>query len=770
MSEFSPGCVHLLNLCIAAIIPSLAMVLAPSSYGGTNKKPTVAKHPKLTRAEGTSYEFDGFLKTYLDGVSENWLKKMPDRNPGVLGMFTEEFRNTPYRYNPDVWDHRRHTLHEFSGEFAGKYLTGAVQVLRLTGDRELKDYLGGFVSELISHQMDSGYLGPWPKEYQLSGKAPNMEDTWDAWNHYHIMLGLLLWHEETGDAEAFAAARKIADLMCDLFLDKPGGILRIGTPNTNLAPVHALGILYRKTGRRQYLALARQIVDEEFPKDADYIGTIMAGNEYYQVPTEFGARWESVHALMGIVELYWITGEQEYKEAFERLWWSMLKSDRKNNGGYSTWERAYGDPYSNGATENCCVVAWAAMTVEMLKLTGNSIVADELELTFLNAGLGLTPRTGRWFAYNVPMEGARVPFIAQYTWHPTVTCREVACCPANGPRNLGILSDWALMSDEEGLALNWYGLSTMKTRVKGVEVTLKQKTDYPRTGRVLLEVTPSRSVEFDLKLRIPHWSESSQVAVNDARLKNVPPGEYLTLSRRWEKGDRIRIELDMSLHYWAGENSYEGKTSIYRGPILLAYNPNPATSDENDITLKGNWENAFDLYYTSKETGATLEYTFEGDSICWIGYVLYDAGKAEVRIDGTRIATVDQYSRSPTGPFTFKRTGLGPGKHKLQIIVLGEKNPKSRGTSINVRGFAHSWLAPPTFDAKNVNARLLTGKDAKGAIVRMQLTDVHGRKFILTDFDSVGEDMGHYLTWMNVRNVPKTPFTGANPLRSCRVE
>lgn len=45
----------------------------------------------------------------------------------------------------------------WSGEFAGKYLTGAAQVLRLTGDGELKAYLQRFVRELFSLQAENGY-------------------------------------------------------------------------------------------------------------------------------------------------------------------------------------------------------------------------------------------------------------------------------------------------------------------------------------------------------------------------------------------------------------------------------------------------------------------------------------------------------------------------------------------------------------------------------------------------------------------------------------
>ena len=70
-------------------------------------------------------------------------------------------------------------------------------MLRLTKDKELMDYLESFVDRLVKLQAENGYLGPWSKEYQLTGKAPNIPVTWDAWNHYHIIMGLLLWYEQT---------------------------------------------------------------------------------------------------------------------------------------------------------------------------------------------------------------------------------------------------------------------------------------------------------------------------------------------------------------------------------------------------------------------------------------------------------------------------------------------------------------------------------------------------------------------------------------------
>ena len=61
------------------------------------------------------------------------------------------------------------------------------------------------------------------------------------------------------------------------------------------------------------------------------------------------------------------------------------------------------------------------------------------------------------------------------------------------------------------------------------------------------------------------------MTLNGKQADIVKPGEYLVLERTWKRGDTIDIEFDFALHYWQGERECAGKTSIYRGPLLLAY-------------------------------------------------------------------------------------------------------------------------------------------------------------------------------------------------------
>ena len=293
-----------------AILPLVTIAVAT---GAVEETPD-AVSPRCDRASATTYEFRGPFAAYLDGVSERWLKVAPDSNPGMLEMFRDRDRK-PAR-----------ALVPWAGEFAGKYLTGAVQVGRLTGDPELRAYLANYVVHWVSLQAEDGYLGPWDEDHRLTGSAPNVGDdgvegpTWDAWGHYHAMLGLLLWHEETGEMSALTAARKIGDLLCDRFLgDRTPRLVDTGSTEMNLAPIHALCLLYRETGDPRHLALASQIVDEFEAVDAegrplagDYLRAGLAGTEFHETPKP---RWESLHPILGLAELYWLTGIESYRAA-----------------------------------------------------------------------------------------------------------------------------------------------------------------------------------------------------------------------------------------------------------------------------------------------------------------------------------------------------------------------------------------------------------------------------------------------------------------------
>ncbi len=528
----------------------------------------IAQKPSCEPVTRPRFVLEGWLAAYLRGVTDNWLLTAPLANPAMLEMFRDR-DCPPYRQ-----------LVPWAGEFAGKYLTAAVQVLRVTGDPRLRAFLEDFVGRLVGLQAADGYLGPWPQAHRLTNFDPLQQEqgmlTWDTWGHYHVMLGLLLWHTETGDTRALTAATRIGDLLCATYLgQRERRLVDTGSTEMNLAPAHSLCLLYKKTGMQRYLEMALQIVDEfgaagpDGPLAGDYLRQALAGREFFEMPKP---RWESLHPIMALAELYWITGDAQYRRAFEHIWWSIVKLDRHNTGGFSSGEKASGNPYDRGPIETCCTIAWIALSVEMLRLTGDSVVADELELSTLNSVTGMHSTTGRWATYNTPMDGIRRASAHSIVFQAREGSPELNCCSVNSPRGFGMLSEWAVMQDGDGLRLNYYGPSTISvTLPSGVRVTLAQVTEYPLAGRLTLRVDPAEACAFMLRLRIPFWSAETQVFLNGELVPGVRPGCYLALERTWVPGDTVTLDFDMSLHFWAGEQECAGLTSVYRGPLLLAY-------------------------------------------------------------------------------------------------------------------------------------------------------------------------------------------------------
>jgi len=521
--------------------------------------------PVLERPTRAEFTFHGLLGERISANRRNWLLVAPAANPAMLQIFRDRDREP------------RRDLVPWAGEFAGKYLISAVQSLRLTRDRRLKVHLIKFVADLIATQDVDGYLGPFSREEGMMGPG-----RWDLWGQYHVMLGLYLWYRETGDRDAFDACRRCADLFCRVFLDGGKRVAQAGSEEMNESSIHIFTLLYEETGEARYLRMAREIEkDWETPPSGDHVRAALAGKPFWQHPKP---RWESLHGVQAIAELYFITGEEKYRQAYETIWWSIVEGDRHNTGGFSSGEQATGNPYHTGAIETCCTIAWMAVTQDYLRMTGDSRAADELELSTWNAVLGAQNASGRWWTYNTPMDGERKASAHDIVFQARAGSPELNCCSVNGPRGIGILSEWAVMGGRDGIALNYYGPSEIVVRTpSGRRLRLTQETDYPVGGRVFLTVSPGAEERFTLRLRIPGWSQRTRVKMNGQLQAGAQPGTYLALDRIWRQGDTVEVMLDMGPWFWVGEKGSEGKVSVYHGPLLLAYDPRFDTHDPTKL-------------------------------------------------------------------------------------------------------------------------------------------------------------------------------------------
>jgi hypothetical protein len=518
-------------------------------------------------ATNASFELGGYLNKRIDKSIQRFLLETPESSPAILQVLRDRDRIP-----------ERKPLVPWAGEFAGKYLTGAELVWRLTRDPALKETIDTFVRDFISCQDPNGYLGPFPKETRLTGK------NWDVWGHYHSMLGFMLYYEDTQYEPALKACKKIADLLIKTFgPGKPSLTCDGEGGQMNMAVCHSLILLYEKTGEARYLDFANYIVNEAWNEEGagKYLEYALAGKQIIDFPRH---RWEAIHDWQALNELYWLTGDTKYRSAVEKIWRSGVDGDRHNTGGITSGEGFTGSPYAQKAIETCCTVAWTAFGVDMLRMTGDSQVADEIEWSTFNSALGAIPYSGRACAYNVPMDGKRM-FGVELPWQAPNAGPDLNCCSVNAYRPLGMITQWALMQSAEGPVVNFYGPGKMTASLpSNNQITIAEETEYPAEGLVKLALTIKHPETFTLKLRIPFWSTNTGIKVNGKAIsEKAVAGTYLALNRKWKSGDKIELALDFKLRFWYGEKECEGKVSVYRGPILCAYDARFNEMDPDQI-------------------------------------------------------------------------------------------------------------------------------------------------------------------------------------------
>ena len=392
------------------------------------------------------------------------------------------------------------------------------------------------VAAFIATQAEDGYLGPFPKDIRLL-------KNWDLWGHYHAIYALVLWHEHTGDPAALAAARKAGDLVCNTYLDTGRRVFDAGDSEMNMSILTGMAMLHRLTGRAALSAHGAR-------------GGEGLGTRRRLPPRRPGRarvssnrprpRWESLHDLQGLVELWRITGEAKYRDAFIHHWRSIRRWDRRNTGGFSSGEQATGNPYTPQRHRDLLHGRVDGADHRLPAAHGRPAAADDLELATLNGGLGAQHPSGRWWTYNTPMDGVREASAHTIVFQARAGTPELNCCSVNGPRVLGMLSDWAVMSTPEGLAVNSYlpGTFTLLASAGGrssccwTGLSSGRFAASPHRQKRRRRMDPAFANPGLVGQR-PEFKPTSRALRHRLR-----PVLILEIRRRWKAGDEVVLQFD----------------------------------------------------------------------------------------------------------------------------------------------------------------------------------------------------------------------------------
>ncbi len=517
-----------------------------------------------------------FAKPVKSQVVTDQLQTIPQNQlklDGFVGEKTDliiehRVKAQDYDYLVEPFRHKTETR-MWQSEFWGKWMLGAVASWEYTHDPELMEMMDQAVINLLETQLPDGYIGNYPPEYQLTN--------WDIWGRKYSMLGLLRYHDISGNKKALKAARKLADYTMTQLGPGKTNIIETGNyhgmaSSSILEPVI---LLYNKTQKEKYLEFAKYIVQQwETPDGPQLINKAI---EEVDVASRFPhpERWfspengqkayEMMSCYDGLLELYRVTGEPDYLKAVEMTVENILEEEINIAGSGTSFECWYhGKGKQTLPTfhimETCVMTTWLKLNLSLLRLTGKSGYADNIELTYYNALLASTKHDGSEIAMYSPLLGHRGPGEKQCNM-------DINCCSANGPRGYSMMPRFAMMTDPDGIYLNLYNESTTTATLTGNnEVLLEQNTEYPVLGLVSINIDPVKEETFTIALRIPNWSEQTSIKVNGENIDGIDPGTYKRITRTWRKGDKIELQLDLRGRLVRQDNH----VAIVRGPIVLA--------------------------------------------------------------------------------------------------------------------------------------------------------------------------------------------------------
>jgi DUF1680 family protein len=465
---------------------------------------------------------------------------------------------------------RAHRGFVFADTDLYKWLEAASWALCGGGNPALERLVDEGLTLIERAQQPDGYLHTYFAREKAEARFTDLRDQHELYALGHLLQAAVAHHRATGSGRLLQVARRFADLVCEVFGPAESGrrLAVDGHQEVEMGLVE----LYRETGERRYLAQAEFFVGA---RGRGLLDGGPFGRVYYQDHAPFrelqamaGHAVRALYYCAGVSDLYLETGDPTLLESLTRLFDRMVARQLYVSGGLGArheGESFGGDfelPNVRAYTETCAAVASMMWCHRMLAATGEPRYADLLETTLYNAMLPGWSLEGRDYFYVNPLQddgGHR-----RQPWH------RCACCPPNVARTLASLSAYLYGVRGDALYLHAYAESTAQVELGGREVRLRQRTRYPWDGAVALEVDGEG--ELALHLRIPGWCEGARVAVNGAPLA-VPcaAGTYAEVRRRWRRGDRLELTLDMPVravesHPHVLENA--GRVALARGPLL----------------------------------------------------------------------------------------------------------------------------------------------------------------------------------------------------------
>ncbi|MBE7465095.1 MAG: glycoside hydrolase family 127 protein [Planctomycetes bacterium] len=497
--------------------------------------------------------------------------------------------------------------HWFWDSDVAKWLEAVAYALQERHDPKIYK-MGRRVADLIvSAQQPDGYIHSYFSQLDQEKKFTNLRDLHELYTAGHLIEAAVAWYEATGERDLLDALCRFADLIDRTFGPNPGQIRGYdGHQEIELALVR----LYRVTSEKRYLDLARFFVDERgrspcfFDAEAQARGEkpkyehayCQAHRPVRQQKTAEGHAVRAMYLYCAMADLAAETGDRALRKACRDLWDNVTQRRMYAHGGVGSSAQGerftvdYDLPNEAAYAESCAAIGLVFWAERMLRMERDGRYADVLERALYNNVLASVSRSGAKFFYANPLavsahfrngHGDHV----RPTRQPWFWC---ACCPPNIARILASLPRYIYATEPQAVWVHLYMPSRAEFTCGGVPVSIEQRTEYPWAGRVRIDVEPQRSAKFSVALRIPGWCRDAKLTLNGKSHAFTIKNGYARLSRVWQAGDRLVLDLVMPVekvhaHPLVTENA--GRVALQRGPVLYCFEQCDNGPNLDHITL-----------------------------------------------------------------------------------------------------------------------------------------------------------------------------------------
>lgn len=470
-----------------------------------------------------------------------------------------------------------------------KTIEGASYSLQTYPDKKLQKYIDSVLVIVAGAQEPDGYL------YTARTMNPKHPHNWagkerwvavenlshEFYNLGHMIEGAVAHYQATGKRNFLDIAIKYADCVCREIGNGPQQKKYV--PGHQIAEM-ALVKLYMVTGDKKYLDQAKFFLDTRgYTSRKDTYS--QAHKPVVEQDEAVGHAVRAVYMYSGMADVAAITGDSSYIKAIDKIWDNIVSKKIYITGGIGARHagEAFGNNYElpnlSAYCETCAAIGNVYMNYRLFLLHGDAKYFDVLERTLYNGLISGVSLDGGSFFYPNPLSSN-----GKYSRKPWFGC---ACCPSNVSRFIPSLPGYVYAVKNDQVYVNLYLSNKAELKVDKKKILLEQETGYPWNGDIRLKITQGNQ-DFTMKLRIPGWVRGNvlpgdlysyadnqkpayQVSVNGQTVESDVNDGYLSIARKWKKGDVVEVHFDMIPRIVKANPKVEadhGRVAVERGPIV----------------------------------------------------------------------------------------------------------------------------------------------------------------------------------------------------------